>query len=154
MVIEGDEIKRHVHVYLTIAGDGVAQAGSILQLGTTHPCIAPRIRSIGIHPIENRQFVERQLIRGGYLLLVVERCTPVADALFHRVFPSHILIGVQVLVDWRIGFLNLCTGGRLEGEMQVLGEIPSQREITIPQELLREGKRQVLILQTLQIALL
>ena len=30
VVIEGDEIKRHIHVYLTVAGDGVTQTGAIL----------------------------------------------------------------------------------------------------------------------------
>ena len=38
--------------------------------------------------------------------------------------------------------------------MQVLGEIPTQGEITVPEELLVEDKGQVLVLNTLQIALL
>ena len=87
-------------------------------------------------------------------MLVIERCTPVADALFYRILPSHILIGIQVLVDRCVGLFDLGTGGRLEGEMQVLGKVPSQGEITVPQELLGECKWQVLILQTLQVALL
>ena len=87
-------------------------------------------------------------------MLVIERCTPVADALFYRILPSHILIGIQVLVDRRVGLLDLGTGGRLEGKMQVLGKVPSQGEITVPQELLGECKWQVLIFQTLQVAFL
>ena len=135
MVIERHQIEGAVKSKLTVAGHGVPQTGAILQFGAAHPRIAPGIGGIGIHPVKDGQLIEWQLIRSRYLLLVVERRTPVTDALLHRVFPSHILVGIQVFIDGGVRFLYLCPCGRLETEMQVLGEIPAQREVTVPQEL-------------------
>ena len=45
-------------------------------------------------------------------------------------------------------------GSRLEVKVQVLGEVPAEREITVPEELLVEGQRQSLVISTLQVALL
>ena len=38
--------------------------------------------------------------------------------------------------------------------MQVLGEVPTQGEVTVPEELLRECQRQTLVFQILQVAFL
>ena len=88
------------------------------------------------------------------MLLVVERRAEVLDALPYGVFPSRILVRVEVLVDRRIGFLNLSPRTRLETEVQVLGEVPAQGEVAVPEELFAEAQRHILVLGTLEVALL
>ena len=87
-------------------------------------------------------------------MLVVERGAEVADALLHRVFPRTIAVRVEVFVDGRIGLLNLGTGGTLEVEVQILGEVPPEGEVTVPKELFGEDERQPLTLQVIQVTLL
>ena len=139
MIIKCFEIERTVYIKVTISSDGVAQTCTILEFSTANPCILTSVRSIGIDPIKDRQLVERQLIRGRNLLLIVKRSTPVAYTLLHRVLPSSILIRIQIFINRCIRFLNLCTRGRLEIEVEIFGKVPTQGEITIPQELFREG---------------
>ena len=81
MVVEHLHIERAIDIETAVAGDGIAQRDTIVALRTAYPGIAPRIRGITIHPVEDGQFVQRQLIAGGDLLLVVERCAEVLDAL-------------------------------------------------------------------------
>ena len=45
-------------------------------------------------------------------------------------------------------------GGTLEVHVQVLGQVPAQLEVTVPEELRTEGERQVGILSVLQVSLL
>ena len=135
MIVERFKIQGAVDVDITVAGDGITKTCSILKFCTTNPCISGSVGCIGIKPIKDRQLVEWQLIRCRYLLLIVKRCTPVTDALLHRILPRCILVGIEVLIDRRIRLFYLSSGSRLEAEVKILGKVPSQREITIPQEL-------------------
>ena len=45
-------------------------------------------------------------------------------------------------------------GGRLEVEVQVLREVPAQGEVTVPEELRVEGKRQTVVVEILHVTLL
>ena len=154
VVVERLHIEGTIQVEVAIAVDGITQRGAIVALCTANPSIASRIRGIAVDPIEDGQLIERQLIRSGNLLLVVERRTKVLNTCPDGVFPSGIAIGIEILVHRTIGLLNLGMGGRSEVEVQVLGEVPTQGEVTIPEELLVEDQGQVLVLDTLQIALL
>ena len=45
-------------------------------------------------------------------------------------------------------------GGRLEVEVQILREVPTHGEVTVPEELAIEGKWQIVVVEILHIALL
>ena len=83
MVIEHLQIERTVKVHVTVTGDGITKIRTVVEIRTTHPGIMPRIRQIPIHPIQDRQFIQRELIAHLYLLLIVERLAPVQDTLLH-----------------------------------------------------------------------
>ena len=77
--------------------------------------------------------------------------------MLHGVLPHGVEVGIEVLVDGRVlavGFLYLCTGGRLEVHVQVLRQVPAQLEVAVPQHLTVEVDGQVRILRILQVALL
>ena len=77
-----------------------------------------------------------------------------ADALLHGVLPGCVAVGIEVFVDGRVGLLYLSMSGTLEVHVEILGEVPSEREVAVPDELLAEGQRQVGILGILEVALL
>ena len=154
VIVEGLHVEGAVDIQVTVRVDDIAQAAAIVALRATYPCIAAVIRGIGIHPVQNRQFVQRQLVAGCHLLLVVERCSEILDTRPHRVFPSRIAIGIEVFVHRGVGFFDLRMGSRLEVEVQILGKVPTEGEVTVPEELLVEGQGQALVLHILQIALL
>ena len=72
----------------------------------------------------------------------------------YGVLPCGIAIGIEVFVHRGIGFLYLGMGGTLEVHVEILGEVPTQLEIAVPQELLTEGEGQAGILGILEVALL
>ncbi len=72
----------------------------------------------------------------------------------YRVFPCRILVWITTLVDRSIRFLNLGMSSTVEAHVQVLRQIPSYRELPVPQELLAEGQRQFIILRALHVAFL
>ena len=76
------------------------------------------------------------------------------DALLDRILPSRVLLRIEVLVDGRIGFFYLCAGSTLEVHVQVLGQVPAQLEVAVPEELFVELQRQVGVLGVLKVALL
>ena len=154
MVVECLQVEGAVDGEVAVAVDGVAVADAFFRLRTFHPGIAGGIGGVAVDPVEDGQFVQRQLVAGGDLLLIVERRTEVLDALPDGVLPGGIPVGIEVLVHRRIGLLDLCTGARLETEVQVLGEVPAQGEVTVPEELLVPAQGHVLVLCTLKVALL
>ena len=137
VVVERLHVERAVDGNLTVVGDGVTQRRAVFLLTTTHPVIGCGVVGIGIQPVEDGQLVQRQLIRGRERLAVVQRTTEVLDASPYGVFPCRIAVGIEVFVDRlvAVGLLNLGLRARLEIHVQVLGEIPAQREVTVPQEL-------------------
>ena len=154
VVVERLQVERAVDVQTAVAADGVAKTGTVVEFRSPYPRVMGVIRGIGIDPVEDGQFIQWQLVGGCHLLLVVERSAEVTDALLHRVFPRTILIGVEILVDGRIGLLDLGTGSTLKVEVQIPREVPSEGEVAVPEELLGEDQWQVLTLQIFQVALL
>ena len=65
-----------------------------------------------------------------------------------------ILVGIEIGIHIRIRHIHLCMGGTLEVHVQVLGQVPAQGELTVPEELVAHGKRQLRIERTLHIAFL
>ena len=98
--------------------------------------------------------IERQLIRHVERLIVVQRTSKVLYTCPHRVFPCRILVWIEVFVYRRVRFFYLGMGSTVEVHVEVLGQIPSYRELTVPQELLAERKRQLVALGAFHIALL
>ena len=154
MIVERFEIERAVDIQVAAAVDGVAQRGAILQFCTALPRVIGRIGGITVYPVKDGQLVQWQLIGYGGLLLVVEWRTEVLDALPHRILPCTVAVCIEFFVHGGIGLLYLCMGSRLEVEAQVLGEIPAQSEVAVPEELLIEVERHLLSLQVLKVALL
>ena len=154
MVVEGLEVERTADVQVAVRGDDIAKRAAVVHLGTARPGIGRVERGVAVHPVEDGQFVQRQLVGGGERLVVVERLAPVQDALLHGVLPRRVALGIEVLVDGRVGFLNPRTGGRLEVHVQVLRQVPAQLEVAVPEELLVERQRQVGRLGVLEVALL
>ena len=157
---EGDMVVERLHVpgavdgEVAVGGDGVAERSTVFKFGATHPAVVGCIGDIGIEPVEDRQFVERQFVGGRERLLVVEGCTEVLDAVPYRVFPDVVVIGIEVFVDRAVGLDDFGMGGRLEVGMQVLGEVPAQGELTVPEELLTVGEGQLGVFEALQVTLL
>ena len=137
MIVERLHIQITIDGQLAIVGNGVTKIGAILQFRTTLPCIVGRIVGIGCQPVQNRQLVQWELIRGRKGLTIVERRTKALDAMPYRILPGTITVGIEVLVDGQtiaVRFLNFGTRTRLEVHVQVLGQVPAEREVTIPQE--------------------
>ena len=57
------------------------------------------------------------------------------DGCPHRVLPSRVAIGIEVLVYGCVRLLYLCVRGALEVHVQILREVPAQVELAVPQEL-------------------
>ena len=74
----------------------------------------------------------------------------------YGILPSLITVRIQILIDrsFVIGLLNLSMGCRLEVQVQILGQVPSDGELTVPKELRIEGSWQLLTSQVFHIALL
>ena len=137
MVVEFHQVEVSVQCQFALGIDGVSIRVALLILCTALPRIVGIVRGIAVHPVEDRQQIERHLVGCLEILTVVERCTPVADAGPYGVLPGMILVGIKILVDRCIWFLYLCMGSTLEVHMQVLGQIP------VPEELFTEGERQL-----------
>ena len=154
MVVECLQIERAVDVQVAAVRDGVSQRRAVLERCTTQPRVGGIVRSIALHPVEDGQLVDGQLIAGGERLTVVQRSAQVLDAVPDGVFPCRIAVGIEVFVDGGVGLFHLGMSGRLEIHVQVLGDVPTQLEVAVEKELLVELQRQVGILSVLQVALL
>ena len=156
MVVERLHVERAVDGNLAIVGDGVAQRCAILLLTATLPVVGSGIVGIGIQPVEDGQLIQRHLVRRRKRLAIVQRTTEVLDAGPYRVLPCRIAVRIEVFVDGfvTVGLLNLSLCARLEIHVQVLGEVPAQREVAVPQELRAEGDRQRRAAEVVHIALL
>ena len=154
VVVELHEIERTIDVQTAVGVDGVAIRYTVLVLRATLPRIGGVVVGIGIDPVEGWQEVERQLIGSRKSLVVVERRTPVLDARPHGVLPGMILVGIEVLVHWRVRLLYLGVGGTLEVHVQVLRQVPAHRELSVPQELFAERERQLRVLGRFHVSLL
>jgi hypothetical protein len=90
------------------------------------------------------------------MLLVVKRYSEVEDTMPYRVLPSLIAVRIEVFVDRSlvIRLLDFRMSRRLEVQVQVLGKIPTKRELTIPQELRTPGDRELLSSKILHVPFL
>ena len=121
----------------------MSQRGSVFQLSTSVPSVVAGIAAIETEPTQYRYLIERHLVRAVERRGVGQRTSEVGKTGLHRVFPSIIGIGIQIFVDDRIRFLNLCMSSRGVLHRQRFEDVPTQGELTVPKELFREGKRQL-----------
>ena len=159
VVVEAYQIEASVYRQLALGVDGVAIRVAVLILRASLPSIVGVVGGIGTHPVEDWQQMDRQLIGCREVLTVVERRTPALHTLpyrtpIHRILPGMILVGIEIGIHIRIRHIYLCMGGTLEVHVQVLGQIPAQRELAVPKELVAHGERQLRIERTLHIAFL
>ncbi len=91
---------------LALGVDGIAIRVAVLILRTSLPRIVGVVGGIGIHPVEDWQQIDRQLIGCREVLTVVERRTPVLDTLLpdsiHGILPGMILVGIEIRIHIRI----------------------------------------------------
>ena len=137
MIVERLHVQITVDRQLAVVGNGVTQGGTVFQLCAAHPVVGGRIVGVGRQPVEDGQFVERQLVGSREGLPIVERRAEVLDAMPDGVLPGRIAVRVEVLVDGQavaIGFLDFGARSRLEIHVEVLGKVPAQTEVTVPKE--------------------
>ena len=159
VVVETNQVEIAVQGQFALAVDGIAIRVAFFIFHASLPRIVGAVVGIGVQPVEGWQQIERHLIRSGEVLTVVERGTPALHAVpyrtsIYRVFPGMILVGIEVGVHLRIRHIHLCMGSTLEVHVQVLGQVPAHGELSVPEELVAIGKRQLRIECTLHIALL
>ncbi len=95
--------------------------------------------SVGSNKIQYRNAVERNAPGIPDALLVVERRTEGADALAHRVFPVLVFVGIERFVNRRIhSFLDAGTVVGSKRKFHILGKIPGQAEIGVPEKVFAE----------------
>ena len=135
MVVEFLHVELSVDVYLAVVGDGVAKRSAVFEVRTAHPVVRSVVRSVGCYPVEHRNEINRQLVRRLERLVVLQRSAQMLDGCPHRVLPSRVAIGIEILVYGCVRLLNLCVRGALEVHVQVLREVPAQVELAVPQEL-------------------
>ena len=143
MIVEFHQIERTIEVQTAIGVDGISIRNTVLILRTLVPGIGGIVRSIGIDPVEDGNQIERQLVGSRKGLIIIQWCSPVLDAGPNRIFPGMVLVSIKVLIDWGIRFLYLRMSGTLEVHVQVLGQVPAHRELTVPEELFAERQRQL-----------
>ena len=129
------EVERSVEVQRAVVIDDITKRRAVLEVGTTHPAISGVVRCVGIQPLEDGQQVQRQLVAGLERLAIVEWRAEVAQGVLHRVFPCIVAVWIEVFVDGCIGLFHLGMSGTLEVHVQILRQVPTQREVTIPKEL-------------------
>ena len=159
VVVETHQVDVAVQGHLALAVDGIAIRVAFFIFHASLPRIVGAVVGIGVQPVEDRKQIERHLIRCREVLTVVERCTPALHAVpyrtsVNRVFPGMILVGIEIGVHFRIRHIHLCMGSTLEVHVQVLGQVPAHGELSVPEELVAIGERQLRIERTLHIALL
>ena len=62
MLVEFCHIEGSGDVEIPVADDGIAERQTIVEFRSPHPVVGGRISRIGLHPVEYRNQVERQLI--------------------------------------------------------------------------------------------
>ena len=154
VVVELFHVERAVQVERAVVRDAVAQRGSVFEVGAAHPVVGGVVAGIGIHPVENGDEVQRQLVAGGEVLVVVEGRAHALDAAPDAVFPRRVFVGVKRFVDGSVGFFNLGMGAAVEVEVQVAGDVPAQGELAVPEELLVEGQGELCAVDAFHVAFL
>ena len=154
MIIEFLHVERGVHVQIAIVGYGVAQSGAILQLRAACPVIGGYVVGISGDPIEDGYQVERRAIREGECLIIIQWRAKMADTGPHGVLPRLVTVRIQVFVHGCIGFLYLGVGSALEIHVQIASQVPTNRELPVPQELLAERQGKLGVLQRFHIPFL
>ena len=139
VVIKCLEIDLSVQIDRSLGIDVVSECTSILSFRTSFPVISTVVGSICIEPVKARNLVEWYLIAGLHGLVVVEGTAEVSETDLHRVLPSLVEIGIEILVYLHVRLFHLGSRAALELEMEGLEDIPPQLETTIPEEILTEG---------------
>ena len=138
-VIEFLKVERSVEVQRAVVIDDITKRRAVLEVSTTHPAISGVVRCVGIQPLEDGQQVQRQLVAGLERLAIVEWRAEVAQGVLHRVFPCIVAVRIEVFVDRRVGLFHFGMSGTLEVHVQILRQVPTQREVTVPKELLAKA---------------
>ena len=154
MVVKPFKIERSVKVERAVCRYLVTQRRSVLKVGSAGPAVGCIIVGIRVDPVEYRNKIQRQLIRHVERLVIVKRASKVLYTCPHRIFPCRILVGIEVFVYRRVRFFYLGMCGTVEVHVEILGQVPAYRELTVPQELLAEGQRQLIAVGAFHVALL
>ena len=112
---------------------------SACQFLSAGPAVGGVVRTVGTEPVESRNLVERQLVAAVESAVVGERSSERHDASTDGVFPYRIFVRVEILVDDHVWLLDFGMCGRSPRQFERLEDVPSDGEVAVPEELLREG---------------
>ena len=117
-----------------------------LQLGAGHvgtliPVVGGVIGQRAVRPVEHGDVLQRHVPGDVEGLVILQRGSHIADALLHGVFPHLVIVGVEPFVDLHVRLLDAGVGAGGEVHAEVGGEIPTQAERSIPQEVVAEGEQ-------------
>ena len=134
VVVQSLEVQSSVDVHGALGVDAVAECASVVEFGSSFPAVLRLVAAVGLNPVGQRQFFERNFVGQLCVLRVVQWCSESSYAVQDAVLPCAVVVVVEVLVDGRVRFLDFGLRSALEGEVQCLGEIPSEVELSVPEE--------------------
>ena len=133
LVVERFEVDAAAPVPRALVGDGVAELLAV-DSGAAVPAVCAVVGDLAGEEVEHGNFVEWRFILCGEGLVVVPRSAEGEDALPYGVLPFAVAVGEQTLVDGAHRLFDAGGGVGGKGELQVLGEVPSDVELAVPQE--------------------
>ena len=110
--------------------------------GAAVPAVGGVVVGLSGDEVENGYAGERRLIRTGESLVIVPGRTHREDRIPHLLFPVAVFVGEETLVHSSDRLLDTGGGVGVERQRERFGEIPGERELTVPHEILRYGNRQ------------
>ena len=119
--------------------DGIARGGCLINHGAPVPLVAGLVLDGAVGPVEPGYHVEWHIPRGVEGLVIGDGCTEFPDLGHDGVSPALVLVRIEVAVDGHIGFVDARVGGRIEGELEGLGQIPRDGRLAEPRECLGVG---------------
>ena len=141
LLVEGVEVQTTIDVHSSLGAGGVTQEGTVFEFCTTCPVIVGGIGAISGDPVKNRDLVDWHLVGTIEGAAIGQRTSEGGEAALHGVFPHRILVWIEVLVDNHMWLFNLCMGGGVPRHLECLEDVPLDRQITVPQDLVGEDDR-------------
>jgi len=146
LVVERLEVDAAVHVPGGLVGDGVAHAHAV-DGGAAVPAVGGVVAHIAGEEVDGGNLAERSAVLRGEGLIVAPRRAHRENRLPHGVFPLAVLVGEELAVDRAQSLLDACVGIGVEAQVEALGDVPGQRELAVPEEILahRHGQLEHLV---------
>ena len=122
-IIKCHEIQRSISLNILRILDGVAQIGKGECGG--RECVHGGVAHVRTHKLEQRNFIQRELISGIEVLAVIS-----SSATFANTVPQRVFLNASVYTSVR--FVNTCGGIGFELQFQALENIPVDAVVSCP----------------------